>query len=261
MIIQERDQEILRNLSKYAVLSTHQIANLLFNGVTHTTMMRRLRGLEKAKYIHRGVPLDDGTNTWILGLEGRRLMNQMPTSVFMNRNTIEHDVLLTDVRMLLESLNLAKDWTPEWAMKSQGMRNDRRRPSERVIPDGLMIESVKGESYAIAVELERTRKSAKRYGRILYQYSSKNSLNVIWYIAKDLAIVNAIINAGSEMRFPMARLWFSLEHQLLTQKDQMPVWLPGERKWMKIHQLGFDHLRPAQSPAQGVSGQVQEKSA
>src|SRR5271154_3274859 len=109
MIIQERDQEILRNLSKYAVLSTHQIANLLFNGVTHTTMMRRLRGLEKAKYIHRGVPLDDGTNTWILGLEGRRLMNQMPTSVFMNRNTIEHDVLLTDVRMLLESLNLAKD--------------------------------------------------------------------------------------------------------------------------------------------------------
>jgi hypothetical protein len=260
MVIQERDQEILRKISKYAVLSTNQIGNLLFHGVAHTTMMRRLRALEKAKYIHRGVPLDDGTNTWMLGLEGRRFLNQKPSFMFMNRNTIGHDVLLNDVRILLESLNLGHDWTPEWVMKSRAMRNDRHRQSERVIPDGLMIEPVNGKSTVFAMELERTRKSQQRYDKVLYQYSLKATVDVIWYITKDLSIANAVIEAGRERRFPMDRLWFSLEHQLFKERDLTPVWLPSEGKWIKLNQIGLDKLKAAQPPAHVVSRQTQEKT-
>lgn len=260
MVIQERDREILRKISKYAVLSTSQIANLLFHGVAHTTIMRRLRALEKAKYTHRNVPLDDGTNTWILGLEGRRFTNQKPTLMFMNRNTIGHDVLVNDVRILFESLNIGHDWTPEWVMKSRAMRNDRHRQSERVIPDGLMIESVSGRSTVFAMELERTRKSQQRYDKVLYQYGLRDTVDVIWYITKDLAIANAIIEAGRVRRFPMGRLWFSIEHQLLTEKELAPVWLPAERKWIKLNQLGFDKLKGAQPPAHAVSGQEPEKT-
>jgi len=260
MVIQERDQEILRKISKYAVLSTNQIGHLLFQSVVHTTMMRRLRALEKAKYIHRGVPLDDGTNTWILGLEGRRLINQKPSAMFMNRNTIGHDVLLNDVRILLESLNLGHDWTPEWEMKSRAMRNDRHRQSERVIPDGLMIEPMNGKSTVFAVELERTRKSKQRYDKVLYQYSLRDTVDVIWYITRDLAIADAIIDAGRERRFPMDRLWFSVEQKIFSEKDLTPVWLPDEGKWIKLNQLGFDKLKPAQPPAHEVSRQTQEKT-
>ncbi len=73
MILQPRDHALLSKLAKYSVLSTRQIAKIAFDNIAHTTMMRRLRALEEEKYIHRGVPLDTGVNTWILGQEGRKL--------------------------------------------------------------------------------------------------------------------------------------------------------------------------------------------
>ncbi len=178
----------------------------------------------------------------------------------MNRNTIGHDVLLNDVRMLFESLNLGHDWTPEWVMKSRAMRNDRHRQSERVIPDGLMIEPMNGKSTVFAVELERTRKSQQRYDKVLYQYSLRDTVDVIWYITKDLAIADAIIDAGRERRFPMDRLWFSVEQKLFSEKDLTPVWLPSEGKWIKLNQLGFNGLKAAQPTAHEVSSQTQEKT-
>jgi hypothetical protein len=259
MILQERDNKLLRSIAKYAVLSTHQIAHLTFVGVAHTTMMRRLRLLEKEKFISRGVPLDTGTNTWILGYKGREFMNAKPSAVFMNRNTIQHDVLVTEVRLTFETVGLASNWTPEWQMKSEAMGIDRRPGRERVIPDGLMLEPIKGQTKIIAVELERTRKAEKKYDRILSQYMHGTNINFIWYVAKELSIVNAIIRTANKHNFPTSRLWFSLEDQLFAQKDQTPVWRAHEGKWSKLNSLGFDQLKPAQSPTQAVSRQDEEK--
>jgi hypothetical protein len=105
-------------------------------------------------------------------------------------------------------------------MKSQAMGLDRRPGRERVIPDGLMAEYVKGESQPIVIELERTRKSDKKYDRILSQYKYY-ALYAIWYVAKDLSIINAILSAAKRNSFPLSRLWLSLEDQLFTQKDQV----------------------------------------
>ncbi len=178
----------------------------------------------------------------------------------MNRNTIEHDVHLTDVRLLFESMGLANDFTPEWEMKSRAMRTDRRSANDRVIPDGLIVESINGESKVIAVELERTRKSSKRYERILQQYSQKPSIDHIWYIASDLTIVDAVWKAGKRVGFQMRRLWFVKEDVLLSDKWQSRMWRAHESKAIRLNEIGFDRLKSDQPHAQPVSKDAVENA-
>ena len=186
-------------------------------------------------------------------------MNARPSSAFMNRNSICHDVHMNDVRMSFERLNLGKDWTPEWLMKSHAMRNDHHRQMERVFPDGIMVESVRGLSKVFAMELERTRKSQSRYEKIISYYRDKTSVDVVWYIARDVAIINAVIKAGRAKGIAMNRLWFCLEHEFAERGHQTPVWLAAEGKWTRFDELGFDKLVPAHPLAHVVSRQEQGK--
>lgn len=62
MIIQERDLKLFGQLIRFGALSTRQIRELDFKDVAHTTLMRRLRALEKGHHIRRGVTLSFMTN-------------------------------------------------------------------------------------------------------------------------------------------------------------------------------------------------------
>src|SRR5665213_2146922 len=143
MILQERDLKLLGLLIKFGVLSTPQIRALVFPAIAHATVMRRIRLLEEGHYVRRGVTLPDATNTWIIGTKGIQAAGFGHQYHFTNRNGIHHDVLLTDVRISLERLNLGKDWTPEFEMRALRMRNEGHSRDPSLIPDGLLIESIR----------------------------------------------------------------------------------------------------------------------
>jgi DNA-binding MarR family transcriptional regulator len=56
----ERDRNLLGTLSDFGLLSTKQIQHLIFQGIRKTTMLRRLRLLEKRNLIRRIKGLNDG---------------------------------------------------------------------------------------------------------------------------------------------------------------------------------------------------------
>ena len=255
MKLQPRDLEILNIIQKYGVVSSSQIGQWFFAGVAKTTVLKRVRLLEKGNFIKRGVTLDDGTKTFYLGHQGRQHLQAEAFSLGTNRNTIDHDVLLSDIRRKLESFGLAKDVTPEFQMRSEIFRNHRyRNAKEQLIPDALMIEQVLSEPQAISVELELTIKSKARYKRIFEQYGSKKAITKIWYFCRDLRSLNKILQISRKSIFDFkGRLWLSVVDDFLKKEDP-ELWSAKSGQWHKLSSVGFENFKmPAQAPAHGVS--------
>ncbi|MEI7973257.1 MAG: hypothetical protein WCH11_02700, partial [Bdellovibrio sp.] len=253
--LQPRDLEILAVIQKYGVISSSQIGQWFFAGVAKTTVLKRIRLLEKGNFIKRGVTLNDGTTTFYMGHQGRKHLQSEAFSLGTNRNTIAHDVLLSQVRWKLESFGLAKDVTPEFQMRSEIFKNHRyRNAKEQLIPDALMIEKVLSEPQAISLELELTIKSKARYKRIFEQYGSKKSITKIWYFCRDLRSLNKILQMSRKSLFDFkGRLWLSVVDDFLKMYDPQ-LWSPQSGQWHKLSSIGFENFKmPAQAPAHGMS--------
>lgn len=179
----KRDAMLLEKLGRFGVLSTAQIGRIAFEGVALTTVRRRLRLLEKSNLIFRVPGLEDGGLGWCLTTRTAiRIGVQYPMRHF-NRNTLRHEILLNDVRLGLEGVGLADDWTSEHVLRARAYRHDRREKKDReLIPDGLFSAVVGQNSQAIAVELELSGKNRKRYEQVLGAYKSRQSLWAVWYI-------------------------------------------------------------------------------
>jgi len=259
MILQLRDNELLVSLKKFGVLSTPQILKLHFSSVAKTTALRRLRTLEASHFIRRAVPLDDGTNTWTIDYKGKTEMSLEERLQFSNRNTIKHDVLANDIRMKLEQLGLGLNWIPEYQLKADAFRNYKyKHAKDRLIPDGLMTEPMRGESTRIAIEVELTSKSNARYKRIFNEYKDQPHYQCIWYFVSNSQDLKKIYECACDtFSFDESRLFFSIITNFL--KDPIPRVFPGQKpEWLPITRITYDNLNikePAHTPAQGMSTQ------
>src|SRR5260370_34485285 len=117
MFLQKRDLKFLSVLSKYGILSTEQVTRLCFDKIAHTTVMRRLRKLEKENLILRQTGLPTGMFAWVLTSDGAKKIDAGEPCRYSNRNTVHHEVTLSDLRMLLESVGLGDNWTSETEMR------------------------------------------------------------------------------------------------------------------------------------------------
>ncbi|MGZ3797902.1 MAG: replication-relaxation family protein [Pseudobdellovibrionaceae bacterium] len=258
MRLEPRDQMILSVINKYGVLSSTQIAEWFFPNVAKTTALRRIRHLVKGKYLEACVPLDDGSRTFCLGKKGRESLSQNERYSFSNRNTITHEVTISAIRWKLESFNLAKDVTSGFILKSEGFRNQRyHQAKEQLIPDALMVEIIRGSARAMALEIELTVKSEKRYRRIFADYWGKDSLKHVWYFVNTWKEASRLLNIA-ERYYPAfaGRLWFSTVSEFLS--EEMPrVFISHEKRFFKLNEIAFTEFKipekPAQGPAQGVS--------
>ena len=262
IIIQERDKFLIQLLKKYEVMSTRQIQKIVFSKINYTTMMRRLRLLEKSKYIKQGVILDDYSRTWCLGLKSLLFLQSSVIYDFNNRNTIAHDTTVTELRIRLEGLGLANDWTTGLTIKAEAFRNLKFRAKQRLIPDGLMIESINIRPEAIAIELELTQKSEKRYQKILHEYQDNINLKAVWYIVSSQSIIRAMENAARSRYLKTHYLWYSYVDQILNSSDEIKIYSMADRKWHTLTDLNFDNYKlnlPAHPRDVGVSSTDVEK--
>ena len=86
----------------------------------------------------------------------------------LNYNNVIHDYYLNNLRLMLEEIG-AKNWLPDFIIK--------KRKKHDKVPDGL----IKGK-YNIAIELERTLKKPKRYGKIFDLYQDENNIDFVIYV-------------------------------------------------------------------------------
>lgn len=259
LYIQPRDKILFELLNKYNLLTTNQIQNLVFSNINKATVLRRLRHLEKHSYICQSAILDNYSRTWQLSDRSALVIDDARVFKVCNRNTIQHDILISTLRLRLESLGLGKEWISGFEIKSaQGQNKSFKLYSHgnshhQISPDGLMIESIKSKNYVISLELELTLKSKSRYRALIGGYALNNKIDFVMYVFKDKSSLRLFQKIMKEIGYYYEKLWLVLIDDILNLND-FKVYLFRENKWISLSEMGFDlYEKPAQGAYQGVS--------
>ena len=186
----ERDLLLLEQLESYGVLSTQQIRELIFKGINTRTVLRRLRLLKQRGFIFSSEGLPNGGLAWVLSKKSALLFKHDIDTKIINKNTLQHDVAISSIRIQLEKLKITESWTSEHILKKEVTRSiyEGRRNSlcymdePPIVPDSLFITKHEGEMKAVALELELSLKSKARYKKIFSQYRKKEKIWFVWYV-------------------------------------------------------------------------------
>ena len=119
----ERDLLLLEQLESYGLLSTGQIRELIFKGINTRTVLRRLRLLKQRGFIFSSEGLPNGGLAWILSKKSASLFKHDIETKIINKNTLQHDVAISSIRIQLERLKIAESWTAEHILKKEVMRS------------------------------------------------------------------------------------------------------------------------------------------
>ena len=183
----ERDLLLLEQLESYGVLSTQQIRELIFKGINTRTVLRRLRLLKQRGFIFSSEGLPNGGLAWILSKKSASLFKHDIETKIINKNTLQHDVAISSIRIQLERLKIAESWTSEHILKKEVAKSiyeERQNYMDEspIVPDSLFITKHEEEMKAVALELELTLKSKVRYKKIFSQYRKKEKIWFVWYV-------------------------------------------------------------------------------
>jgi hypothetical protein len=215
-VVTERDRRMLFQLAEAGVLSTQQIHRLFFSGVRKTTFLRRMRALEASNYIRRVEGLSQGRLAWVLTLDGARCIGSALPLKSVNRNSIEHDVILSEIRLALEQNQICTEWVAEHTLKAR--QTKKRGFTEPVVPDGIFSTNYNNRSVSVAIELELHRKAKHRYSKILRRYAQMNSLFAVWYVVPSHSLGKLIHSIYSNINIyrekKTAFVW-SLSHEVV----------------------------------------------
>lgn len=257
MILQSRDQRLLELLSRYGVLSTKQIADLIFLDIAHSTVMRRLRKLSAKNLIHRCDGLPNAMSAWSITRNAARLISRPEPMRFTNRNTITHEVELSQLRLSLECMGLGEHWTSEMELRRmRGVQNGGSRQDQGVIPDGIFLARKNSSSIVVAVELELSPKGHSRYRKLFEEYRDMSSIRYVWYVLGSVSIAKPIVSQWEKIL-----RWESSPRLIVSHFDE----IYSHRKSAQIQNIEvgttatirkFFELEPALPTAQALSREV-----
>lgn len=186
--LKERDRKLLDLLARYQVLSSRIIRESLFPKSAATNFFRRIRQLEKSKFIKRLGPMSDHAYAWALDDKGKNLCGIEDQEFFINRATLEHDVIVAHVRMILEQYKIAQTFTSESALRKEAKYKNTyhwRREDTIIVPDGLFKATVKNEVRVLSLEVELSFKNRRRYNDLFRRYhETHDPVFLIWYLVK-----------------------------------------------------------------------------
>lgn len=231
-----RDRALLVQLSKYQVLSTSQIRTLVFSESDYPTTLRRLRQLRGEKILRSLAGLRYGSHAWFLSAKGAGLMDLPKPWQFRNRNTLEHDLTVVELRLALEKAGYGNSWTTEQELKRKAYRPFQSESESNVIPDAVFVESNRGSPRSISLELELNVKAKARYGNILRKYAYRENCGLIWYVVRSRREGERILRVYENLPAYLSKppLYFSLLDDVLSNPKQAKLfnangeWVFGE---------------------------------
>ncbi len=193
MVLTDRDKVLLEKLFSYAVMTTRQITKVVFADIQLTTVLRRLRKLEKHGYVRRYAGINTYECAWMLTERSALMLSDRPPKWHQSRTLIEHDTTLTALRMSLEEAGIARSWIPEHEIRAKvAARHGVESVKNRLIPDGIMGVQWQDFKESIAIELELHSKNASRYRNNFHDYKYKSSLLGVWYLTPTASLARHI---------------------------------------------------------------------
>lgn len=261
--VTKRDEALIKRIAELGMLSTNQIGELFFEGVTNTTVLRRLRILEASQFLRRVVGLDTKECLWIVTASGAQLVNAGIVKTKWSKHMIEHDHKLIGLRLLLERVGVARAWMPEHEIRSHMFKKyGLREIKNKIIPDGFIGTEVNGKMESVALELELTLKNKKRYRNIIGHYQNKENLYAVWYIVPTSSMIKSIKATWNKYAssYSGVKVYFSGLDELM--KNPLEANLIGLNSVIKLSELFAPlELQGAQLPAQVVSTLVENNLA
>lgn len=213
---------------KVGFLSRHLWRDQFSSGGTRW-QQRQLKKMLKARLIasFRNSAVKD---YYCLTSVGQTFLANLNLSVVnaVNINQLQHDEMVAHSLWALTKLNLITAWRVEAELKAQQVRMYQlsREVRNKKYPDAVFKMKVFGEERTIALEYERTMKSAGRYRDTLWLYSRMDSFSMTLFICENLAIQNALKRRLQYMKLP--ELWGRVAFCKVFQWKQSPADAPIE---------------------------------
>jgi hypothetical protein len=227
VVVTERDKNLFKSLNNYGFLSTKQVRKLFFNGVDKRTMLARLRALRKAKYLRFITGPELGQYVWYLSKAGSKLFDSEPVIGSVNRNTLEHDLLVNELRFLLKDTGLFSNWTSSHRMRKYASDYfEDYDTSEPIVPDWISSLEFKDQGKKpIAIELELNYKGPKYMDRLFSKYVRQRSLSGVWYFVKDASVGKRVLEDYRKHYYQHGEnwVWFSLISDMKSPIEEIKI--------------------------------------
>jgi len=260
MILTKRDKFLLQKLLSYGLLTTRQVLALVFNGVAATTVLRRLRILEKAELICRIPLLGTGALAWCATPKGGAIVSILLPKKTFRPDHLEHELKLVSLRIALEGSEIAQSWIPEHEIRHKVFqRNGLDTGRRMLVPDGIMgVESLDGPE-SVAIELELNFKNSGRWVKVFRDYRSRKTIRSLWYVVDDASIGRAALKAWKETSFIKSNLKFYWSELNAALKYPTAAILHGEFEEVSLSSRWLESLG-AQGAAQSLSSSDEGKT-
>lgn len=214
----KRDLDILQKVTSFGILSTTELADLFFQGIARTTVLKRLRILEGKKFIKRVKGLENAELLWSIDQKGAKLIDKEFFKTSWDKKTIDHDLLISKIRLAFEKVKLYESWIPEHEIKSRlSQKLSFKEAIKKLIPDGIMNVKLNNKIESMAIEVELSHKNKNRYERIFREYGRKENLFGVWYFVRSEAIFKMLMSDANKYSYELKgkKLFVSFADEIL----------------------------------------------
>ena len=236
MILQPRDHLVLHSLAHFGILSSTQVMQLHFRNIAHTTMMKRLRLLEKERFLIRVMGLPKSECAWARSKKGSEAIDADVPNSYNNQNVVVHEVELSSVRMALEKMGLGKEFTNEMSLRrGEDAREARKLTDKTNVPDGIFLGEFMDGYGMVALEVELHPKNHARYEKVFKDYAKKTSLKYVWYIVSDAGIGNTVVAQWKKVDHykDSPKLLVSIISELKKKLADSPIYTTASKKQLQ----------------------------
>ncbi len=225
----DRDIKVLHALFESTVMSFEQLRIECFAGLAHVTAYNRLSELSAAglvdtlrigNIVYQQNPRIIG-NIYRVSKSGLRLLRSRlgveritrDDPFPWNTTQLAHDLILNEMgRVFRESATC-------WQFKN-GKHFTQTLAEERRVPDALLQES--GTKECMALELELTVKSEKRYREILLGYKLSREISKVLYVSNDPGVLRKVQSVltggkilGTKLERSVGKFYFATMTELM----------------------------------------------
>lgn len=201
-----RDMELFVALDSYGFLSTGQVKKLFYPFQHRSVASRRLCLLQKRKFLRAATGLPKGELVWRLTPKAVKLVGSADVIKSINKNTLGHDVLVSDIRMDLEKHQIGSYWKSSHEVIRLGKYPD--NIDKDIIPDWFFTLHGKDRDFTCALEVELHLKSSRRMKRVLKYYSDRAKYDLVWYFAPTMKMGQKLVQDMSRQQSTRDGNWF-----------------------------------------------------
>jgi hypothetical protein len=190
-----RDRRLLSFLAEYGCVSADRIkAQFWGNRGNLRSHYRRLGVLKRQGFIENVLGDKAISIGYRLTKKGKDVLDYLgetlnrPANRRSYKTQFEHDQLMIDLRRILELSPIVKDFRTEAEVRGEVLKDRGRRQSwENLpsIPDATFVFEVPGQKMRVAVELELSGKSSRRYKKIFADHMLSKDWNLVFYVVKN----------------------------------------------------------------------------